>query len=314
MRASGNYPKVKSNLHISLFSMDCADSRCWVNYFLVGTMTYEMMGAQPLDYMPCQYGRSKLVFRGPARDLTGQYAAFLGGTETYGKFLRQPYPALVETRLGAPCVNLGWPNSGVDVLLNDPEILFAASRACVTVLQVPGAQNMSNRFYKVHPRRNDRFVEASAMLRTMFTEVDFTEFHFTRHMLGHLADVCPVRFNVVRDELQAAWIARMKLLLARIGGPVILLWMASRAPADSADAPNIAGDAAFVTRAMLQNITDHAASFVDATTSAAALKAGTEGMVHSELEAIAASELPGPVAHDEAAKALEPILRQYLDA
>lgn len=294
--------------------MDCANSRYWVNYFLVGIMTYEMLGAQPLDYMPCRYGRSKLVFRGPARDMTGRYAAFLGGTETYGKFLRHPYPALVERHLGAPCVNMGWPNSGVDVLLNDPEILHAASRARVTVLQVPGAQNMSNRFYKVHPRRNDRFVEASAILRAMFTDVDFTEFHFTRHMLGHLAYVCPARFTVVRDELQDAWIARMKLLLARIDGPVILLWMASRAPEDSADAPNIAGDPAFVTRAMLRAITGHAASFIDATTSAAAQKAGSAGMIHSELEAIAASELPGPVAHDEAAKALAPILRQYLDA
>ncbi len=277
-------------------------------------MTYEKLGAQPLDYMPCRYGRSKLVFRGPARDMTGRYAAFLGGTETYGKFLRQPYPALVEGHLGAPCVNLGWPNSGVDVLLNDPEIMHAASRACVTVLQVPGAQNLSNRFYKVHPRRNDRFVQASAMLRAMYTEVDFTEFHFTRHMLGHLAHVCPARFAVVRDELQDAWAARMKLLLARIDAPVVLLWMASRAPEDRADVSKIAANPAFVTRAMLRAIKGHAAGFVDATASAAALEAGSAGMVHSEFEAIAASELPGPVAHNEAAEALAPMLRAYLDA
>ena len=277
-------------------------------------MTYEKLGAQPLDYMPCQYGRSKLVFRGPVRDMTGRYAAFLGGTETYGKFLRQPYPALVERRLGTPCVNLGWPNSGVDVLLNDPEIMFAASHACVTVIQVPGAQNLSNRFYKVHPRRNDRFVEASPILRAMYNEVDFTEFHFTRHMLGYLAYVCPERFEVVRDELQDAWVARMKLLLARIDGPAILLWMARRAPEDRVAAPHDTANPAFITRAMLNAIKDHAAGFVDATASAAALEAGSAGMVHSELEAIAASELPGPVAHDEAAKALEPMLRTYLDA
>jgi hypothetical protein len=275
-------------------------------------MAYEKLGAPPLDYMPCQYGKSKLLFRGPARDMTGRYAAFLGGTETYGKFLCRPYPALIEEGLGVPCVNLGWPNAGVDVFLHDPEILRAASCSCVTVLQIPGAQNLSNRFYRVHTRRNDRFVEASALLRAMFTEVDFTEFHFTRHMLGCLAQVCPDRFCVVRDELQDVWVARMKLLLTRIDAPVVLLWMAQRAPDDGMDASYTAAGSVLVTRAMLHAVRGRAAQLVDATASLNALEAGIAGMVHSEFEAIAAAALLGPAVHVEAAEALIPVLRHYL--
>ncbi len=67
-------------------------------------------------------------------------------------------------------------------LCNDAEILLEiAAAGKVTVIQVMGAQNLSNRFYRVHPRRNDRFLEGvrPAGSRSI-SEVDFTEFHFNR--------------------------------------------------------------------------------------------------------------------------------------
>ncbi|MEI4260913.1 DUF6473 family protein [Roseovarius sp. D0-M9] len=276
-------------------------------------MAYEKLGAAPLDYMPCRYGASKLLFRGPRRDLGGPYVAFLGGTETYGKFIRRPFPALIESQLGVPCVNFCWPNAGPDVLLHDSAIVAAASGATVAVLQVPGAQNMSNRYFTVHPRRNDRFVQASALLRGIYPEVDFTEFHFTRHMLGMLEQVAPDRFAVVRRELQCAWVARMKLLLSRIEAPVILLWMAPRAPQDCADAPGLGWDPPFVTRAMLAALTGPQVTFVEVVYSSAVRTEGTRGMAFSQFEANAAAELPGPAAHDEARDALLPLLMGYFD-
>ena len=46
-------------------------------------MTYDALGAGALDYLPCRYGTSKLLFRGPRRPLKEPYIAFLSGTETY---------------------------------------------------------------------------------------------------------------------------------------------------------------------------------------------------------------------------------------
>lgn len=248
------------------------------------------------------------------RDLTGPYAAFLGGTETYGRFLPLPFPTLIEAQLGAPCVNLGWPNAGLDVFLHDPEILSLAANSCVVVLQVLGAQNISNRFYSVHPRRNDRFVQASPMLRALYSEVDFTEFHFTRHMLGCLARASPDRFGVVVAELQEAWVARMRLLLIRIEVPVVLIWISNDRPPENENEPDTGQHPAFVTREMLRAVEDHVVGMIDASTSRTALADGTSGMVYSELEASAATELPGPAAHEEAASALLPILREYFAA
>ena len=67
-------------------------------------MAYEYGGDRALDYFPCRYGQSRLLFRGPPRNLDGAYAVVMGGTETYGKFVPDPYAALLEEKLGLPVV------------------------------------------------------------------------------------------------------------------------------------------------------------------------------------------------------------------
>mgnify|MGYP007100961825 CR=1 FL=1 len=101
---------------------------------MVGVMTYERIGPAALDYMPCRYGSSKILFRGPRRRLDKPYIAFLGGTETYGKFLAEPYPALVEAGLGRVCVNLGAVNAGADIYLNEPSLLEVIAGAEAVVI------------------------------------------------------------------------------------------------------------------------------------------------------------------------------------
>ena len=257
-------------------------------------MSFEKRSAAALDYFPCHYGRSRNLFRGPRKRMEGDYIAFLGGTDTYGRFVPRPFPALVEDRLGLPCVNFGWMNAGPDAFLNDEAVLAAAQGARAVVLQVPGAQSLTNRYYAV---------EASELMRRLFPGVDFTEYHFTRHLLGALAAGHPERFAILKVELQAAWVARMGELIDRIGRPVLLVWFARRAPEPvGARGPEIGRDPLFVTAEMLAQIAPRPASVIDATASATALAAGTAGMVFADIEAPAAAELMGPAAHGEAAE------------
>lgn len=267
-------------------------------------MTYDVLGAGALDYMPCRYGTSKILFRGPERRLDSPYIAFLGGTETYGKFIKTPFPALVESTIGVNCVNFGIPNAGVDVFASDKFVVDAASQSVATILQIVGAQNLSNRFYTVHPRRNDRFVSASASLKAIFPEVDFSEFHFNRHMLSCLHAVSKERFAAVRDELQSAWSARMKLLVKQIQSKVILVWFADHIPLHNEPVgldPALSHEPLFVTREMLDDLAVHADGLVEITASQEAMNAGTEGMVFSEMESLVARAMMGPQAHGEAA-------------
>lgn len=276
---------------------------------MVGDMAYEKIGTLSLEYLPCRYVGSKLTFRGPKRKLTGDYAVFLGSTETYGKFIENPFPAQVEHRTGMKCVNFGWPNAGVDVFLNEPAILEACAGAKAVILQMPCAQNMTNRFYSVHPRRNDRFLGPSDLMKAIFRDVDFTEFHFTRHMLGHLQMIAPERFGMIRDELQQAWIARMRLLISHLGPKTILLWFSARRPGEDNNCPDLSLDPAFVTQRMIDAVQDKAGGLVQVCASPIAKARGTRGMVFSELEASAAAELLGPMAHEEAARALSPVIK-----
>ena len=267
-------------------------------------MSFENMGSGPLDYDPCQYGDSRLVFRGPVRALEGEYIAFLGGTETYGKFIAEPFPVLVEQTLGIACVNFGQTKAGVDVFLNDPTVLAAAAKARQCVVQVTGANNLSNRFYTVHPRRNDRFLRASAMMQSVFREVDFTEFHFTRHMLRALAAKAPERFAMLIEEVQRAWLSRMELLLARIGPRAVLLWFADHAPEDGTDLSHARDDPFAIDRWMIERLRPRVACVVEVVASPKALARGVKGMVFNEMEAPAARGMLGPAAHDEAARAV----------
>ena len=275
-------------------------------------MVYQNLGRGALDYYPCRYGKSKLLLRGPKRKLDGPYVAVLGGTETYGKFVARPFPQQIEEMLDHRVVNFGCVNAGIDVFVNDRTILEAASKAAVTVVQLTGAQNLSNRFYAVHPRRNDRFLRASNLLKTIYRDVDFTEFSFTRHLLTSLHRVSPDRFAMVEQELKEAWVARMKTLISKIDGKIVLLWMADHAPAGSESSSIQGSDPLFVGGEMINELRPFVTGVAEVHVTQAEIEAGREGMVYSELEEPAARAMLGTVAHARAADSLEAALRPLL--
>ena len=283
-----------------------------VKTFGVGSMAYVFPGAGALDYFPCHYGNSRLLFRGPRRDIERAYVAVLGGTETYGKFVPDPFPDLIEQELGLPVANLGCINAGPDVFLNEQAVTTVAAQACVTVVQVLGAQNLSNRYYAVHPRRNDRFLRATPLLRHIFPRVDFTEFNFTRHMLMALQRASPDRFEVVAEELRAAWVARMTLLLSRLPGKVILLWMSDTPPPPPTRRADLAQNPMLVDTEMVAAVRGTKTAYVEAVISPAALSQGIDGMAFAPMEAPAAAGLPGPAAHREVADLLLPMIHKLL--
>ena len=264
----------------------------------------EMQGHTP-EIATCRYPGSKLLFRGPARRLDGRYVACLGGCATHGRAPGAPYPARLEGALGVPCVNLGLPNAGVDVMLGDAGLLNTARGASAAVLQLPGAVNLENSFYSVHPRRNDRFIAASSRLRALYPEVDFTQFNFTRHLTGTLLDISQARFVPIAQELRRTWLTRMRRLIALFDAPVILLWVSSRHPDEDILATDPVHDPALVTREMVYK-----------------LHAVCAGMVHVATRlpdaaeppgAITASDLYAPSVSERLARKLAPTVRTALN-
>lgn len=266
-------------------------------------MSYEQRGRMPLDYQPVTLPGSALRFRGPLATENGPAVVCIGGTETFGRFISEPFTTQLNDALDLPVLNFGVLNAGLDVMMNDPAIGGAICQAEAVVLQITSAHNMTNRFYTVHPRRNDRFLSASTMLRTIYPQVDFTEFHFTRHLLHHLRDASEDRFDIIRTELEAAWVARMRRFLNHINAPVHLLWLSNRMPADPEDV-DLAQYPLFVTQQMLETVREDAASLTIAAPDDAEVANSVQGKFFGPREEAAARLLPGPELHEMAARGL----------
>ncbi|MFM7444124.1 MAG: DUF6473 family protein [Tabrizicola sp.] len=263
-------------------------------------------GAGALDYFPCRYGASKALFRGPARDLTQPYIAVLGGSASFGKYVAQPYPELLEQALGLPVANLAAQNAGPDLYLSDPAAVKIAAGAAVAVVQITGVEGLSNPFYSVHARRNDRFLAATPALRALYPEVDFTDIHFTRHLLTALRRADPQRFGTVLQVLQETWVDRMQGLLARLPGCHVLVWLSEAAPPGRVEAPGTGFGPWLVDQGMLAALQGPRTRLVEVVASRAALTEGAAGMLYPETEAQQARALPGAAVHLEAAERLAP--------
>jgi len=230
------------------------------------------------------------------------YVLFLGGTETYGKFVADPYPIRTSQELELTAVNLGVCNTGPDLYLSEPTLTAFSRRAQATVVQIPGIQNLTNRYYSVHPRRNDRFVEAANLLRTIYRDVEFSDFHFTGHLLMHLNLLDEQRFDILRVELQQAWFARMTTLIHALSGPVILVNL------NATDDPLGLHPTADMVTALRPLVHD----ILDAPVSDGAKAEGTARMIHMPLEKAAAEQLLSQRGHEELANELTPILRPFV--
>lgn len=267
-------------------------------------MSFAFMGHGPLDYKLVTYAGSQMRFRGPQVDFSKPFVLCLGGSETFGKFVPQPFADRLAGRLQRPVANMAAMNAGLELILGDAAIADAMSRAEAIVLQITGAHHITNRFYQVHPRRNDRFLQASDIMRVIYRDVDFTDFHFTRHMLDALLTASEDRFQIVVDELKMAWMARMRSVLNRAICPVHLLWIGHRPPAETGICQEIGPDPLFVTQSMLDEIAMQAASLTACVTTGAEKKKPTRGMFFGLGEERMARALLGPDIHNRAAHEL----------
>jgi hypothetical protein len=237
----------------------------------------------------------------PTPDPDTRYVAFLGGSATVGKAVAEPFPALVAAATGLPVLNLATPNGGPDAYLSDRGVLHLISRAEAAVVQLTGAGTLSNPYYSVHSRRNDRFLVATPALQALFPEVDVTEIHFARHLLQVLARTDPDRFVLVVQALKATWVTRMQSLLVHLPLRRRLLWLSDAPPPDRAD--TLGSAPLFVDTAMLDRLRPLAGDVIVAVPSPAACS------LDETLEPLGpANGLPGPAAHREVAAILAPVI------
>ncbi|SFI83483.1 DUF6473 family protein [Jannaschia pohangensis] len=260
--------------------------------------------AEGLKYYPCRYDTSRIQFRGPRVSLDGPYTAVVGGSEVYGKYVDDPFTDQLAERTGRRVVNLGILNGGLDAFVLDDGVLRVLANAETVVVQAMGAHNMSNRYYTVHPRRNDRFLKQSSQMTQLFRDVDFSDFSFTRHMLSSLKARSPGRFAKVEAELQKAWVARMRLLFSRIPGKRVLLMI------ENNNDRGLGPEPLFVTIDMLQELEGSIDRVVQCDVSDTMSDASLDEMTFPEKERDAAGQMLTPEGHARVAEALAKAVRR----
>ncbi|WP_298430410.1 DUF6473 family protein [uncultured Jannaschia sp.] len=251
-----------------------------------------------LDYYPCRYGRCRITFRGPRAALRPPYTVVVGGAETFGRYVEDPFTEQLAERTGRRIINLGILNAGIDAFLRDDALMEIIRGAETVVVQVMGAHNLSNRFYTVHPRRNDRFLRHSMALASLFPEVDFSDYAFTRHMLAGLRAARPEAFSLVVQELRAAWTARTRLFLSHIPGCKIMLWI------ENSGRTTFGPEPPFVDIDMLQAIEGEIDKFVHCDVGDDMTDAGLDEMVFPDGERAGAEMMLRPEAHARIARHL----------
>ncbi|MGR3614473.1 MAG: DUF6473 family protein [Paracoccaceae bacterium] len=269
-------------------------------------MSFQNNGAGAPRIDLCRHGGSKLLFRGPRSCEENCGIAFLGSTEVFGRFVTRPFVDLLGKQLPLTCCNYGVVNAGIDSFLQDPLILRQLRKAPICVVQVMDAQNLSNRFFRVHPRRNDRFLEALPSLVALFPELDFTEFHFNRHLLSRLKALSAKRFARVCAELQNVWLKRMRLLLRVLCPCDVVLLHIGHAGRD--DLCNLGADPVLVTPEMVQSLGALVSEIVFVTVQRAEQSQEVSEMRVGPMQAPIAEQSIGPSGHKRIADTLSPIL------
>ena len=268
----------------------------------VSDMSYHQAGPCRPEEAVCQYAGSKRWFRGPASALAKPYVACVGGDETFGRFVETPFPAVLEARLGETCANFGSLFCGVEAMSRDQGLLDLINRSQLCVLQAPCVSYQSNRFYRVHSRRNDRFLEPMQDLVDLYPEEDFTEVHFVRHLLGKLHAKSDARFDLIAQELRAGWVRNLQSLLGRIVPPVALLCL--RVQRDHAHEQEMIP----VEDAMIDQLRPKCAGVVQRSVCVSGESDELEDMLFGTLQVPMAAHMIGPSAHRAIADAVLPVL------
>lgn len=200
---------------------------------------YQNRDAHLVDYQLWQLPGGTDALRGPApTDLrAGSYIACVGAAQTFGCFVDQPWPRLVERDLGVPTLNLGVAGAGPACFLQPPfpELIANARAVVFQVLSGRSADCSAFASYgreRLTVRTDGRVLGADAAWREAL-EADLVGWRqpLLRGLLNRWL-ACRGR-QVVRQLVQETredWQARFHDLLALTKAPKVLLWWSRRPP------------------------------------------------------------------------------------
>jgi hypothetical protein len=179
---------------------------------------YQREDAPFLDYGMVEFHGE--WFRGPM-DQGPDVIAWLGAAQTFGRYVAEPVPAMVGSRLGLGTLNLGSGGKGPEYFLRRPELLEEVNRCRVAVIQVMSARASDNSLFRSQKGgglgiRLDTGTPTKSLPIPIVTDL---------LAQGRRRDAR----RIVRES-QQAYVQSMKRLIEAVKPPKVLFWFAYRNP------------------------------------------------------------------------------------
>jgi LPS sulfotransferase NodH len=160
-------------------------------------------------------------------DFNRPYFSCLGAEYTLGRRVKNSYPSLLSEKLNIQALNLGRGGVGPEYYLQRPQLLAAVNQSEFVILEVMGADSVSNSIFKnengincfTSPLREGRH-PARTNWKDLFSQSSREQF------LSYVI------------EQRSTWLDKMLALISKIEKPVILLYFGDVPPRQNLDLSN----------------------------------------------------------------------------
>lgn len=182
----------------------------------------EVLGAIDYALHDTPYG---FKVRGPyssRQEWIRESISFIGAAQTFGHFVKTPFPRLVSEVFSVNALNAGVSGAGPELFLSNDRLIEDINRSKLCVIQVMSGRSSSNRYFTISG--------GSSMGRLQVNDI-------TRERIqGHdafgvlLKELSEAELRDVVDETLENYAASYRDLCRRITVKKILLWVAVREP------------------------------------------------------------------------------------
>ena len=180
---------------------------------------YQKEDTRLLDYDLWSLG--KLHLRGPRLDLQLPFFSALGAAQTFGRFTKSPFSALLSGACQAGCLNLGISGAGPSFFLQRPEIVDVVNKGLFAIVQIMSGRSVGNSLVTLGDNQGMLITKYGKSAAPRFAEHVYAEF---------LSTLSPIQLDQIRAENRAALASETIELLKRITVPKVLLYWSTRDP------------------------------------------------------------------------------------